>query len=219
MFLIDMFNRKTTMPAPAEILPGRPEEIPTAENHALSGRPLKGPFDDRLEIACLAMGQFWGAEKLFWDLDGVEVTAVGYAGGTTPNPTYQEVLTGLTGHAQAVRIVFDPVKLEYRDLLALFFESHDPSQGMRQGSDIGTFFRSAIFAADDGQLANAMAAADLYGSALTEAGRDARITTEIRSIDAFYHAEAHHQQYLFKNPAARSGLKPSGVAFPRPTKV
>ncbi|MEQ8308322.1 MAG: peptide-methionine (S)-S-oxide reductase MsrA [Hoeflea sp.] len=219
MFLIDMFNRKTTMPAPAEILPGRSEQIPTSQDHALSGRPLKGPFDERLEIACLGMGQFWGAEKLFWSLDGVEVTAVGYAGGTTPNPTHQEVLTGLTGHAQAVMIVFDPARLGYGDLLALFFESHDPTQGMRQGSDIGTFFRSAIFAFDERQLALARAAADTYGAALSEAGRDTRITTEIRISDAFYYAEAHHQQYLFKNPAARSGLKPSGIAFPRLPKA
>ncbi|MEQ8481957.1 MAG: peptide-methionine (S)-S-oxide reductase MsrA [Hoeflea sp.] len=219
MFLIDMFNRKTTMPAPAEILPGRPGEIATAQDHALNARPLKGPFDERLETAIVAMGQFWGAERLFWNLDGVEITAVGYAGGTTPNPTHQEVLTGLTGHAQAVKIVFDPAKLDYRDLLALFFESHDPSQGMRQGSDIGTFFRSAIFTSDDGQLAHARAAADTYGSALSGAGREARITTEIRTIDAFYYAEAHHQQYLFKNPSARSGLKPSGVAFPRSSEI
>jgi peptide-methionine (S)-S-oxide reductase len=215
MFLIDMFNRKTRMPDPAEILPGRAGEIPTAQYHAVSGLPLKGPFDARLEAAFLAMGQFWGAEKLFWNLDGVEITAVGYAGGTSPNPTHQEVLTGLTGHAQAVMIVFDPAKLDYRDLLALFFESHDPTQGMRQGSDIGTFFRSAVFASDDRQFAQARAAADAYRSALQEAGRDGRLTTEIRTCDVFYYAEAHHQQYLFKNPSARSGLKPSGVAFPR----
>ncbi|WP_422372192.1 peptide-methionine (S)-S-oxide reductase MsrA [Hoeflea sp.] len=219
MFLIDMFNRKTTMPSPAEILPGRAGEVSAAQDHALTGLPLKGPFDERLEIASLAMGQFWGAEKLFWSLDGVQVTAVGYAGGTTPNPTYQEVLTGLTGHAQAVRIVFDPARIDYTDLLALFFESHDPTQGMRQGSDIGTFFRSAIFASDDRQLAQATAVADTYRKALSEAGRDARITTEIRTCDAFYYAEAHHQQYLFRNPAARSGQKPSGVAFPRSAKA
>ncbi|WP_420407512.1 peptide-methionine (S)-S-oxide reductase MsrA [Hoeflea sp.] len=219
MFLIDMFNRKTTMPSAAEILPGRPEEIATAREHALSGHPLKGPFDGGLEIACLAMGQFWGAEKLFWSIDGVEVTAVGYAGGKTSNPTYQEVLTGLTGHAQTVMVVFDPARLDYRDLLAVFFENHDPTQGMRQGSDIGTFFRSAIFASDDGQLSQAKSAVDDYREALSAAGLDARITTEITLSGAFYYAEAHHQQYLFRNPGARSGLKPSGVLFPRTPKA
>lgn len=209
-----MFNRKTTMPAPAEILPGRAEPMDVSQTHAVSGMPLTPPYPEGSETACFAMGKFWGAEKLFWSLDGVHVTCVGYCGGTTPNPTYQEVVTGLTGHAQSVMVVFDPARLAYADLLALFFESHDPTQGMRQGSDIGTFFRSAIFAMDDAQASHAKAAAEAYQEALAAAGRTAKLTTDIVLAGGFFFAEAHHQQYLARNPGGQSGLKPSGVRFP-----
>lgn len=215
MFLIDMFNRKTTLPKPAEILPGRTEATDISQPHAVSGMALEPPYPEGFEIARFAMGKFWGAEKCFWSLDGVHVTAAGYSGGTTPNPTYQEVVTGLTGHAQCVLVVFDPVKLTYADLLAVFFESHDPTQGMRQGSDIGTFFRSAIFAMDDGQVSEAEAAALAYQQALADAGRTAKLTTEIAGAGKFFFAEAHHQQYLARNPGGQSGQKPSGVPFPR----
>lgn len=215
MFLIDMFNRKTAMPSQAELLPGRGEPIGTAAAHAVSGRPLKGPFDGDLETAWFAMGKFWGAEKLFWALPGVHVTAAGYAGGTTPNPTYQEVVTGLTGHAQTVMVVFDPSLIAYARLLETFFEQHDPTQGMRQGSDIGTFYRSAIYTATDYQVEKARAVMAMYQSALAEAGHTSKVTTEIAPIRDFYYAEAHHQQLLAKNPGAQSGLKPTGVLFPR----
>jgi peptide-methionine (S)-S-oxide reductase len=215
LFLIDMFNRKTTMPKPAEILPGRAEAMDVPGKHAVNGMPLKPPYPEGFETACFAMGKFWGAEKLFWNLDGVYVTAVGYSGGTTPNPTYQEVVTGLTGHAQSVMVVFDPARTAYADFLAVFFESHDPTQGMRQGSDIGTFFRSAIFAMDDAQASQAEAAAAAYQQALAAAGRTASLTTEIVPAGEFFFAEAHHQQYLARTPGGQSGLKPSGVAFPR----
>lgn len=215
LFLIDMFNRKTTMPTPAEILPGRAEAMDVAQPHAVSGMALTPPYPDGFETACFAMGKFWGAEKRFWSLEGVYVTAVGYSGGTTPNPTYQEVVTGLTGHAQSVMVVFDPARLAYADLLAMFFENHDPTQGMRQGSDIGTFFRSVIFARDDVQVSAAEAAVVTYQQALAAAGLTAKLTTQIVPVGEFFFAEAHHQQYLARNPGGQSGLKPSGVLFPR----
>jgi peptide-methionine (S)-S-oxide reductase len=215
LFLIDMFNRKTTMPSTAEILPGRAEAMEVPPAHAVSRVPLKPPYPDGFETAFFAMGKFWGAEKRFWGLDGVYVTAVGYSGGTTPNPTYQEVATGLTGHAQTVMVVFDPASLAYADLLAVFFESHDPTQGMRQGSDIGTFFRSAVFALDDMQASSAQTAVNAYQSALASAGLTAKLTTRVQPAGQFFFAEAHHQQYLARNPGGQSGLKPVGVPFPR----
>lgn len=215
MFLIDMFNRKTAMPTQAELLPGRSEPINTAAAHAVSGKPLKGPFADGLEAAWFAMGKFWGAEKLFWTLPGVHVTAAGFAGGSTPNPTFQEVVTGLTGHAQTVMVVYDPVLIRYARLLEIFFEQHDPTQGMRQGSDIGTFYRSAIYTSSEDQAKKARAAMAAYQSALAEAGHSSKMTTEIAPIRDFYYVEAHHQQLLAKNPGAQSGLKPTGVLFPR----
>ncbi|WP_299868708.1 peptide-methionine (S)-S-oxide reductase MsrA [uncultured Hoeflea sp.] len=215
MFLIDMFNRKTAMPSQAELLPGRGEPIDTAATHAVSGKPLKGPFADGLETAWFAMGKFWGAEKLFWALPGVYVTAAGFAGGSTPNPTFQEVVTGLTGHAQTVMVVYDPGTIGYARLLETFFEQHDPTQGMRQGSDIGTFYRSAIYTSSEDRAKKARAAMATYQSALAEAGHSSKMTTEIAPIREFYYAEAHHQQLLAKNPGAQSGLKPTGVLFPR----
>ncbi|MDP3527564.1 MAG: peptide-methionine (S)-S-oxide reductase MsrA [Hoeflea sp.] len=215
MFLVEMFERKTRMPTEAEALPGRAQPIETAAEHAVNGRPLKGPFADGLETACFAMGRFSAAERLFWPLRGVHVTAAGYAGGFTPNPTYQELMTSLTGHAETVMVVFDPAEISYRALLGIFFQSHDPTQAMRQGSDIGTFFRSAVFATSPTQLEQALAARELYQDALTAAGHGGRIVTEIVPLAAFYYAEASHQQHAARNPSARNGLKGTGVAFPR----
>ena len=214
MFLVEMFQRKTTMPTAAEALAGRTAPIDTARVHVVTGRPLKAPFPDGHRLAYFAMGRFSSAEKLFWPLDGVYVTAVGYAGGLTPNPTYQEVLTSLTGHTQTVMVVFDPARISYRALLARFFEGHDPTQAMRQGNDIGTFFRSAIFAAVEDQLAEAEAARDLYQQALSSAGHSGRIVTEIAPAPPFYYAEANHQQHAARTPGGQSGLRPTGVAFP-----
>mgnify|MGYP003640407838 FL=1 len=214
MFLVEMFQRKTTMPTAAEALAGRADPVETASVHAVNGRALKPPFPEGFELAYFAMGRSAGAEKLFWSLDGVHVTAAGYAGGLTPNPTYQELLTSLTGHAQTVMVVFDPARIGYRALLQRFFEGHDPTQSMRQGNDIGTVFRSAIFAADQDQLGEAEAARDLYQDALSSAGHKGRIVTEIALLPAFYYAEANHQQHAAANPGGQSGLRPTGVAFP-----
>jgi len=214
MFLVEMFQRKTTMPTAAEALAGRDQPIETAATHFANGRPLKPPFPIGLEVAYFAMGRFSAAERLFWSLPGVHVTAVGYSGGLTPNPTYQELLSSLTGHTETVMVVFDPQQVTYGALLKLFFEKHDPTQVMRQGHDIGTFFRSAIFAANDSQLAEAEAARDAYQAALKAAGHTGRIATEIVPVEMFYYAEASHQQHAARNPGAQSGLKGTGVPFP-----
>lgn len=214
MFLVEMFQRKTTMPSAAEALAGRSEPIETATSHGVSGRALKPPFPDGYEVAGFAMGRFSRAEPLFWALPGVHVTAAGYAGGLTPNPTYQEVLSSLTGHTQTVMVVFDPETLAYDTLLALFFERHDPTQVMRQGDDIGTFFRSAIFTTSEAQAVQAKAARDAYQGALGAAGHTGKIATEIAPLQAFYYAEASHQQHARRNPASGSGLKGTGVRFP-----
>jgi peptide-methionine (S)-S-oxide reductase len=214
MFLVEMFQRKTTMPTAAEALAGREQAIETAATHFVSGRSLKPPFPDGLEIAWFAMGRFSAAEKLFWPLPGVHVTAVGYAGGFTPNPTYQELLTSLTGHTETVMVVFDPDRISYAALLKIFFENHDPTQTMRQGNDIGTFFRSAVFTAGDAQLAQAHYAREKYQEALKAAGHTGRIVTELVPASGFYYAETNHQQHIARNPGARSGLKGTGVAFP-----
>ncbi len=214
MFLVEMFQRKTTMPTAAEALAGRSEAIETAAEHAVNGRSLKPPFADGLEVAYFAMGRFASAEVLFWRLPGVHVTAVGYAGGMTPNPTYQEVLSSLTGHTETVMVAFDPREISYEALLKVFFESHDPTQSMRQGNDIGTFFRSAIFTTGDLQFAQAEQAKAAYQAALSQAGHTGRIVTEIAPAQAFYYAEASHQQHAARNPGARSALKGTGVRFP-----
>jgi peptide-methionine (S)-S-oxide reductase len=212
MFLIDMFNKKTVMPDPAHALPGRESEVPTAETHFVNGQPLKGPYPEGTEKILLGLGCFWGAERLFWKVPGVHVTAVGYSGGFTRNPTYQETTTGLTGHTEVVLVVYDPKIVTIESLLKLFFEEHDPTQGMRQGNDIGTTYRSAIYVYNDEQkrVADAMRAA--YQAALDGAGRKARITTEIADAGPFYFAEDYHQQYLAKNPGGYCGLKGTGVA-------
>lgn len=214
MFLVEMFQRKTTMPTPAEALAGRPGPVETAAVHFVNGRPLKGPFPEGLETAYFAMGRFSAAEKLFWPLDGVHVTAAGYSGGFTPNPTFEELMTSLTGHTETVMVVFDPSGISYDALLKLFFECHDPTQSMRQGNDIGTFFRSAIFTTSQSQQEQAEAASHAYQTALRAAGHGGRIVTGIAPASQFYHAEANHQQHAARNPKAQSGLKGTGVAFP-----
>lgn len=214
-FLGDLLNKKTRMPTPAEALPGRPDPIPTSSEHAVSGRPLKGPYPDGLETAMFGMGCFWGAERLFWTLPGVLVTAVGYAGGHTPNPTYHEVCTGRTGHAEVVRVVFDTARLSREALLKAFWEGHDPTQGMRQGNDTGTQYRSAIYcAAGSGMAAAVEASRAAYAAALKAAGHSRAITTEVKPVGAFYFAEDYHQQYLDKNPGGYCGLSGTGVACP-----
>lgn len=214
-FLGDLLNKKTKMPSAAEALPGRADPIPTASHHQVSGRPLAGPYPEGLETAMFGMGCFWGAERLFWQTEGVWVTAVGYAGGLTPNPTYRETTTGLTGHAEVALVVFDPAKVSYADLLRIFWESHDPTQGMRQGNDVGTTYRSAIYTYGDEQAEQAQASKDDYESALGKAGRG-RITTEIAPAPTFYFAEPEHQQYLAKNPGGYCGLQGTGVTCPLP---
>jgi peptide-methionine (S)-S-oxide reductase len=216
-FLSDMLNKKLQLPAAGKALPGRDRPIPTAASHHVSKRPLKGPFPEGLEMAMFGMGCFWGAERLFWETPGVWVTAVGYAGGETPNPTYQETCTGMTGHAEVVLIVYDPNEVSYANLLKTFWESHDPTQGMRQGNDVGTTYRSTLYTFSDAQMREALASRDAYQAALDKAGRG-RITTEIATAPEFYYAEEDHQQYLAKNPFGYCGLKGTGVAcaIPQP---
>jgi len=219
-FLSDMLNKKLKLPTPEEALPGRDRPIPTATRHYVSKHPLKGPYPEGMEMAVFGLGCFWGAERLFWQTDGVWVTAVGYAGGVTPNPTYQETCTGLTGHAEVVLVVFDPAVVSYAELLRIFWENHDPTQGMRQGNDVGTTYRSAIYTFSDQQYQEAIASRDAYEKSLRGAGRD-RITTEIKPASEFYFAEEDHQQYLAKNPNGYCGLKGTGVscAIPQATSA
>jgi peptide-methionine (S)-S-oxide reductase len=206
-----MFGKPTTIPSPAEALPGRPEPLPVPERHFVSGNRIVPPFPDGSAIADFALGCFWGAEKAFWKLPGVYATAVGYQGGSTPNPTYREVCTGRTGHAEAVRVVYDPAKVRYEDLLRVFWESHDPTQGMRQGNDVGTQYRSAIYVHSEAQRRAAEATRDAYAKELRERGFG-EITTELRDAPPFYYAEDYHQQYLAKNPDGYCGLGGTGVA-------
>ncbi|MBB4123014.1 peptide-methionine (S)-S-oxide reductase [Martelella radicis] len=209
------FNReKTVMPSTDTALPGRSDPIPTAERHFVNGRPLAPPYPDGMKEVQFGMGCFWGAERLLWQTPGVYVTVSGYAGGITPNPTYEETCTGLTGHAEVVRVIYDPEKVSLDDLLKLFFEAHDPTQGMRQGNDIGTTYRSAIYLEDAEELKRAETVRDRFQQALKASGRDDLITTEIAKAGAFYPAEDYHQQYLAKNPAGYCGLKGTGVSCP-----
>lgn len=205
--------RMTTLPTATETLPGRSTPLPVPERHFVNGNRMMPPFPAGLELAMFGMGCFWGAERLFWERPGVYSTAAGYAGGTTPNPSYQEVCTGLTGHAEVVRIVFDAKQIAYGDLLRTFWESHDPTQGMRQGGDIGTQYRSAIYAIDDRQLQQAKASKAAYQDALDAAGHGGRITTEIATAPPFYYAEEYHQQYLHKNPGGYCGLGGCEVTY------
>jgi len=204
---------KPSMPRDTDVLPGRPEPVEAPGVHFVNGRPLAGPYAAGFVIADIAMGCFWGAEKKFWSIPGVWVTAVGYQGGTTPNPTYREASTGKTGHAEAVRIVFDPAVVSYERLLRTFWESHDPTQGYRQGNDVGTQYRSAIYAHGADQLAAAKASREMYEGELAKAGYGA-ITTEIREAPDFYLAEDYHQQYLAKNTGGYDCHTATGVACP-----
>lgn len=211
---MNFFRKRPAMPATAEALPGRQTPIPTALSHFVLGSPLKPPFPAGFETAIFGLGCFWGAERKFWQLgEGIYTTAVGYAGGLTPNPTYEETCTGMTGHNEVVLAVFDPSRIAYAHLLKTFWESHDPTQGMRQGNDVGTQYRSGIYAANPSQLAQARASRDAYSDALAMRGLGP-ITTEIVEAPVFYYAEDYHQQYLAKNPRGYCGLGGTGVACP-----
>ncbi len=207
------FRDKSTAVSRAEALVGRSEPMQVENRHFVNGHPIQPPFPEGLEQAVLALGCFWGAERAFWKLDGVYSTAVGYCAGFTPNPTYQEVCTGRTGHAEAVLVVFDPARISYESLLRAFWETHDPTQGMRQGNDVGTQYRSGIYTLDEAQRSQAAASMKQYQSALS-ARHGGSITTEIKPLDTFYYAEDYHQQYLAKNPAGYCGIGGTGVAFP-----
>jgi len=208
-------EEKLRMPRQEEALPGRAEPIPTAQYHFVNGRPLKGPYPEGSERVLFGMGCFWGVERLYWQIEGVWVTAAGYAGGITPNPTYRETVTGLTGHAEVVQVVYDPKVVSFERLLKTFWEEHDPTQGMRQGNDVGTTYRSAIFCTTEEQKALAEASRQAYQRALTSAGAGA-VTTEIAEAGEFYFAEPEHQQYLAKNPGGYCGLQGTGVSCPMP---
>jgi peptide-methionine (S)-S-oxide reductase len=207
-----LFSRKSAMPAPDAALPGRNAALKVPETHFVNGHRIAPPFPEGLREAVFAMGCFWGAERLFWQLPGVYSTAVGYAGGFTPNPTYQEVCSGGTGHAEVVRVIYDPQQLSYEQLLKVFWESHDPTQGMRQGNDVGTQYRSAIYVTDAEQRTAAEASKRAYQAQLTAAGRGI-ITTEVRDAPPFFYAEDYHQQYLAKNPDGYCGIGGCGVPF------
>lgn len=207
-------RRPAAMVTPTEALPGRDTPIPTASIHYVNGSKLLPPYPDGLEQAVFALGCFWGAERKFWELgDGIYTTAVGYAGGFTPNPTYEETCSGLTGHTEVVLVVFDPKKISYEQLLKTFWENHDPTQGMRQGNDVGTQYRSAIYTFSDAQMKAVQDSKAVFQKALDAKGYGA-ITTEIAPIDRFYFAEDYHQQYLAKNPGGYCGLGGTGVSCP-----
>jgi peptide-methionine (S)-S-oxide reductase len=205
-----LFGKSLELPTAAQALPGRATPIPVTDRHFVNGQPIKGPFAAGLQQAVFGLGCFWGAERRFWQMDGVVSTAVGYAGGHTPNPSYDEVCSGATGHTEVVLVVFDPALVSYEALLREFWESHDPTQGMRQGHDIGTQYRSAIYTFDDAQLAAAQASRDAYAKSLAGAGYGPP-TTEIAPAGPFYYAEDYHQQYLAKNPGGYCGLGGTGV--------
>lgn len=208
-------KRSLELPTPAQALPGRDTPIRLTAPHTVLGTPLEGPYPDGLEVLDVGMGCFWGAERVFWSVPGVWTTLVGYAGGVTPHPTYEETVTGLTGHTEVVRIVFDPAVVSCRALLTLFWEKHDPTQGMRQGNDVGTTYRSAVYTHTDEQYAEAIASRDAYAAALARVGRGP-ITTEILPAGPFYNAEPYHQQYLSpsKNPHGYCSMKGTGVSCP-----
>jgi peptide-methionine (S)-S-oxide reductase len=209
-----MFLKKSLeLPTPATALPGRAHPIPTAETHFVNGRPLKGPYPEGLETAVFAMGCFWGVERMFWKLPGVWVTAAGYVNGITPNPTYEEVCSGRTGHTEAVLVVYDPRVIGYGDLLKVFWEGHDPTQGMRQGNDLGTQYRSGIYTANEAQARAAEASREAFQAALSARGYGP-ITTEVEPAGPFYFAEDYHQQYLAKNPHGYCGVGGTGVTCP-----
>jgi len=212
-FLADLFKDKTRMITPDRALPGREREMPVPESHFVLGTPLRPPFPEGFQTAVVGLGCFWGAERVFWQAPGVYTTAVGYAGGHTPNPTYEEVCSGSTGHTEAVLVVFDPALTSYEEILRLFWENHNPTQGMRQGNDVGTQYRSAIYFGDPAQQAAAERTRDAYAASLAAAGHG-EITTEIAPAGPFYYAEEYHQQYLAKNPNGYCGLGGTGVSCP-----
>ncbi|KJH69571.1 peptide-methionine (S)-S-oxide reductase MsrA [Aliterella atlantica] len=207
------FGKKQTIPTPEEALPGRSQPLQVPNRHYVNGNPLQPPYPEGMEIAMFGLGCFWGAERKFWQLEGVYSTSVGYAAGSTPNPTYEEVCTGMTGHNEVVRVVFDPKVVSYETLLKVFWESHNPTQGMRQGNDTGTQYRSGIYAYSDSQKQLAEASKETYQQALNKAGYS-KITTEIIDAPEFYFAESYHQQYLSKNPNGYCGLGGTNVSCP-----
>jgi peptide-methionine (S)-S-oxide reductase len=205
--------RKTTLPDRTDALPGRDTAMPVPEHHFINGNPLQPPFPDNMQQVVFGLGCFWGAERCFWETDGVFTTAAGYAGGITPNATYEEVCSGGTGHTEAVLVAYDPAFVSFEELLRVFWESHDPTQGMRQGNDIGTQYRSAIYTTDDNQQTVARQSLTAYEAELKAAGHG-DITTEIAPLETFYYAEDYHQQYLAKNPAGYCGIGGTGVSCP-----
>jgi peptide-methionine (S)-S-oxide reductase len=207
------FGKKVNMPSPQEALPGRERSMPVPDRHYVNGNSLKPPFPEGMEMAMFGLGCFWGAERKFWQQEGVYSTAVGYAGGYTPNPTYQEVCTGMTGHNEVVRVVYDPKAISYEDLLKVFWESHDPTQGMRQGNDVGTQYRSGIYVYSEEQKQLALNTRDRYQQELAKANYG-KITTEIIDAPEFYYAEEYHQQYLAKNPNGYCGLGGTKICYP-----
>jgi peptide-methionine (S)-S-oxide reductase len=213
-----LFSKKSEIPSAADALPGRDTPIAVPERHTVLGTPLVPPFPEGVETVQVALGCFWGAERIFWRLPGVYTTAVGYAGGSTPNPTYREVCSGRTGHTEIVLVAYDPKQVSFEQILKTFWEGHDPTQGMRQGNDSGTQYRSAIYTTTDEQLAAALASRDTYNQALAAVHRGS-ITTEIHEAGDFYYAEDYHQQYLDKNPGGYCGIGGTGVACPIGTGV
>ncbi len=213
MALFGLFGKKSSLPTAEEALPGRTTPMPLADKHFVNGHPLKPPFPAGMEKVIFGLGCFWGAERCFWQQDGVYTTAVGYAAGLTPNPTYQEVCSGMTGHNEVVLVVFDPQKISYENLLQVFWESHNPTQGMQQGNDRGTQYRSGIYTYSPQQKERALASKSVYQNALTAAGLG-EITTEILDAPEFYYAEEYHQQYLAKNPGGYCGLGGTNITCP-----
>jgi peptide-methionine (S)-S-oxide reductase len=209
-----MLQRKTGMPSPEEALPGREDKMVVPEGHFVTGHPLEPPFPEGMEMAMFGLGCFWGAERKFWETHGIYTTAVGYAGGYTPNPTYEEVCTGMTGHNEVVRVIYDPKIISYERLLRVFWEAHDPTQGMRQGNDIGTQYRSGVYTYTQEQKMSAQSSRDTYQRRLDASGYGP-ITTEIVDAPLFYYAEVYHQQYLAKNPRGYCGLGGTGISYQR----
>lgn len=218
MALFGLFGKKLTLPTEGEALPGRSTSMPVPKQHYVNKHSLTPPFSEGMEKALFGLGCFWGAERRFWQQDGVYVTAVGYAGGLTPNPTYQEVCSGMTGHNEVVLVIFDPQKISYESLLQVFWESHNPTQGMQQGNDVGTQYRSGIYAYSDHHKDLALASKTVYQDALTKAGLG-EITTEVLDAPEFYYAEDYHQQYLAKNPGGYCGLGGTSVTCPSLVKA
>jgi peptide-methionine (S)-S-oxide reductase len=208
-----LFSTTAGLPTPESTLPGRDAAMPLTNRHYVNGNSIQEPFPDGLEVAVFGLGCFWGAERCFWKLDGVYATAVGYAGGYTPNPTYQEVCSGQTGHNEVVRVIYDPARINYAGLLKVFWDSHDPTQGMRQGNDAGTQYRSGIYTAGDVQQSAALQSQEKFQALLMQGGYP-EITTEIQSAGPFYYAEDYHQQYLAKNPGGYCGLGGTGICLP-----